>query len=233
MSIRGICQRVLLSVLGAAVLSGCAQETLFQSKFDGTQSGFSPAPQQPVGTIRVDGPAGSVVVVDPPVTPSGKWVRVSKATPNSPVSGLQCNFSKFGGDGHYTFTTSLFIPQGSGVVTVQFEPFGQPVGTLTNFLHVDFMPDNTVRLDDDASTSFGSFQRGQPFILQVKLDISASSQVAHVSLAGATASGSADRTIVPAFRPLAHQFGAVRLFMGFPHVGSFQATNIVVTKAKN
>jgi len=35
------------------------------------------------------------------------------------------------------------------------------------FLHLDLMPDNSVRIDDIDTTKFGTFQRGQPFIVQV------------------------------------------------------------------
>lgn len=38
---------------------------------------------------------------------------------------------------------------GSGIATIQFEPFGQPVSDVGSFLHIDLMPDNKVRIDDD------------------------------------------------------------------------------------
>ena len=58
----------LLAVL--IFLTGCAQETLFQSNFDQTPTGQPPSANQAVGTANVDGPAGSVIVVTSPVTPS-------------------------------------------------------------------------------------------------------------------------------------------------------------------
>src|SRR5437773_5145733 len=63
----------LLAVL--ILLTGCARETLFKSNFDQTPIGQPPSHAQAVGTANVDGPAGSVVVVAPPVTASGKWSR--------------------------------------------------------------------------------------------------------------------------------------------------------------
>jgi hypothetical protein len=212
------------------LLAGCG-ETLFQSNFDATAPNQPPAHNQQVGTANVDGPPGSVVVVAPPVTPSGKWVQVRRSEPQSPVAGLQGNFSQFRGDGEYTFTTTVFMPTGAGIATIQFEPFNQPVGTLTNFLHIDLMPDNRVRIDDKDETRFGSFQRDQPIIVQVTLNISATSVTARIVLSGAAASGQRDYDIIPALRPLARQFGAVRLWMGFPSTGTFHATNIVVKKA--
>jgi hypothetical protein len=212
-------------VLAAA----CSSETLFQSNFDSTPDNQPPAHVQQVGTSNVDGPPGSVIVVPPPVTPSGKWVQISRAGVQSPVAGLQANFSDFRGDGDYTFSATLFIPAGSGIATIQFEPFNQPANTLKNFMHLDFTQDNHVRIDDDEDTEFGTFPRGQPFIVQVTLAISAFSS-AHVVLSGAGASGQADLSIVPPFRAMARQFGAVRAWMGFPWVGSFQVTNIAVTR---
>jgi hypothetical protein len=212
------------------LLTGCARETLFKSNFDPTPINQPPAHVQDVGTANVDGPAGSVIVVAPPVTPSGKWVEVRRPNAQSPVAGLQGNFSQFRGDGEYTFSSTIFMPAGSGVATVQFEPFNQPVGTLRSFLHIDLMPDNRVRIDDKEATAFGSFPRNQPFILQVTLKISAAVATANIVLSGAGASGQADYGITPALLPMARQFGAVRIWMGFPWTGAFDATNIVVTR---
>ena len=218
----------LLSVL--LLLTGCASETLFQSNFDPTTLNQPPAHVQQVGTANIDGPVGSVVVVKIPTTPSNKWVEISRAGAGSPVAGLQGNFSQFRGTGQYTFSTILYIPSGSGIATIQFEPFNQPIGSLTSFLHLDFTQDNRVRIDDGEGPTFGSFPRDQAFIVQVTLNINASSPTAHIVLSGAGASGQEDYKIIPAFFSLAQQFGAIRIWMGFPWTGQFDATNIVVTR---
>lgn len=218
----------LLVVL--AFFTGCATETLFKSNFNPTPVNHPPAHVQAVVTANVHGPAGSVIVVLPPVTPSGKWVEVIRPNVQSPAAGLQGNFSQFGGDGEYTFSATLLIIVGNGVATIQFEPFNQPVGTLTSFLHIDFMPDNRVRIDDKDVTFFGSFPRNQPFIVQVTLKINAAAATAKIVLSGAGATGQADYGIIPALLPMARQFGAVRMWMGFPWTGAFDATNIIVTR---
>ena len=179
--------------------------------------------------MNIEGPPGTVIVVAPPVTPSGKWVRISRPTADSGIAGFQGVVSEFRGEGEYNFSATVFMPPGSGVATIQFEPFSQPPSTGVSFLHIDFMPDDRVRIDDVESTRFGTFPRGQPFIVQVTLDLNESPN-AHIVLSGAGASGSADRNIIPALHPVARQFGAVRLWMGFPHTGAFDATNIVVTR---
>ncbi len=98
------------------------------------------------------------------------------------------------------------------------------------FLHLDFMPDNRVRIDDDPGTLFGTFPSDQVFIVQVTLKIDASAATAHTILSGAGASGQADYTVISALHPVARQFGAIRLMMGFPSTGRFDATTIVVTR---
>lgn len=213
--------------------TGCKTETLFQTNFSSTTIGQPPAHNQQVGTANTDGPAGSVKVIASPVTTGGKWVEVMRLANQTSVSGLQGNFSKFIGDGDYTFSATLFIPAGSGLVTIQFEPFNQSVGTLTNFLHIDFMQDGQIRIDDNDATKFGSFPHNQAFLVQVTLHIDATAPTAHIVLAGAGTSGTADYTVLPPFRSIAHQFGAVRLWMGFPWTGTFDATNIVVTHRLN
>lgn len=221
----------LVAPLLLMTLGGCASETLLQTNFDATPSGQPPAHTQPVGTVDVDGAPGSVVVIDSPAPPSGKWVKITRPGRDSGIAGLQGKFSQFRGEGTYNFSAVLLVPSGSGLATVQFEAFGQAVGDVSSFLHLDFTQDNRVRIDDDEGTKFGTFPRDQPFIVQVTLNITATAQTAHVVLAGAGASGIADYTILPAFRPMAQQFGAIRVWMGFPWTGSFDATNIVVTRS--
>jgi hypothetical protein len=219
------------AVVGFILLTGChPTETLFQSNFDSTAVGQPPSHVQQVGTANIFGPAGSVVVVAPPVTPSGKWVQISRPT-GPAVAGMQGNFSQFRGDGTYTFSTILYIPSSSsnGLATIQFETFNQPVGSVSSFLHLDFTQANRVRIDDNEATTFGSFPRDQAFIVQVTLNINASS-TAHIVLSGAGASGQSDYNILPPLRAMAQQFGAIRVWMGFPWTGSFDATTIVVTR---
>lgn len=220
-------------LVGAAALSlllaGCAAETLFRSDFDVTPAGQPPATAQPVGTAHPFGPAGSVVVVPPPVTPSGKWVRIRR--PDGPdVAGLQGRFAATAGDGTYTFSATMFMPTGAGVATVQFEAFDAQPSTPSGFLHLDFLQDGTVRVDDDDAATFGAFPRDQPFIVQVTLRIGAPASTARIVLAGADASGEREHTVRAAFQARSRQFGAIRIWQGFPHTGAFDATNIAVTR---
>jgi hypothetical protein len=217
----------------ALLLSGCGQETLFQSDFDQTPAGQPPAHEQKVGTAGVHGPAGSVVVVAPPVTPSGQWVRISRPAPDSGVASFQGSFAEPRGAGEYVFTATLLVPSRSGAATIQFEPFGQPVSRLEGFLHIDLMPDGTLRIDDQEDSRFGTFPHDQPFVVQVTLHTAASPPKVHVVLSGAGASGTADREVLAPFQSAASQFGAVRLWMGVPHTGSFDATHIVVKRKRD
>jgi hypothetical protein len=219
--------------VGLLVVSGCRGEILFQSNFDPTPVNQPPAAAQQVGTASIHGSAGSVIVIAPPVTPSGKWVQIGRLTAGSDIAGFQGNFPAMAGEGEYTFTTTVFMPTGSGVATIQFERFGQPVNDVGGFLHLDLMPDNRVRIDDDDPSTFGAFPRDKPFIVQVSLDITPSSSSARVVLSGEGASGTADRAIPPPFHNMARQFGAIRLWMGFPHIGKFDATNVVVRRKRS
>jgi hypothetical protein len=226
------CLRLSLAV-ALLLLGGCTSETLFKSNFDATPVGQPPAQVQAVGTANVDGPPGSVVVVGAPAQSTGRWVQITRANQQPSVSGLQGNLSVFKGPGQYTFSAAMFIPSGVGLATIQFEPFGQPPSTLTNFLHIDFTTDNMVRIDDNDATKFGSFPRDQVFAVFVTLATDASPPTARITLVGAGTSGQADYVILPALRPMSQQFGAVRVWMGFPWTGSFDSTEIVVTHRTN
>ena len=221
---------LLALLLFLILLSGCKSETLLQANFEGNTINQPPLQAQKIGSVQTDGPAGSVKVVGPPPTLTGKWVQVSRPKGQIAVSALQGKLKEFRGNGIYDFTAFVYIPDGSEVVTIQFEAFNQPANDPKGFLHLDFMQDNRVRIDDSESTTFGTFPRNQVFIVKVTLDINASTPKADIVLSGAGASGEAHRDIISAFRPLAQQFGAVRLWMGLPWTGFFDATNIVVKR---
>lgn len=233
MGVRQVRRIIYLGLLIALMTAGsCNSKTIFKSDFDATTVNQPPASTQAVGTASIDGPAGSVLVVaaPPAAAPSGKWLQISR--PNGgQVASFQGKPAQQPGNGTYVFSTILFMPQNnSGVATIQFEPFNQPVTSPSGFLHLDFMPDNRVRIDDDDDNMFGQFPRNQAFIVQVTLDINDTSPNARIILSGAGASGEAKHTVIPALRPQAQQFGAVRIWMGFPHTGSFQATNILLQR---
>ena len=230
----GMKRAIFLCFLVALTTAGsCNSETLFKSNFDATDFNQPPSATQAVGTASFSGPAGSVVVAQAPpdASPPAKWLRITRPNDPAQVSSFQGKLARQPGNGTYVFSTALFIPDGnSGTATIQFEPFNQPVTSPAGFLHLDFMADGRVRIDDDQNTTFGSFPRNQVFLVQVTLNINDTSPTARIILSGAGAAGQADRTILPAFRPQAQQFGAVRIWMGFPHVGTFHAANVVVTR---
>ena len=217
------------ALVACLCLAGCGK-TLFRSNFDPTPVNQPPAQVQKVGTVELAGPPSTVFVVPPPVSPSGKWVAIRRPTADSPATGLQGRLAEFGGEGEHVFSTALFIPPGTGSVSVQFERFNQPVSDLSSFLHLDFMPDGRVRINDRDDTVFGAFPHGKPFIVQVTLKIAAGAATARIVLSGAEASGAADFSVPPPFLIQARQFGAFRVSLGFGSTGIVDATNIVVKR---
>jgi len=223
--------RFVAIALVVAALSGCASETLFQSNFDATPVGQPPATAQKVGTGAVAAPTGSVIVVAPPVQPSGHWLQISR--PSGPdVSSFQGKLIRMPGQGTYTFTATMFMPKNAQTATVQLESFGNSASDLSGFLHLDFTPENNVRINDNDSTRFGQFPRDQAFVVQITLTIAATTATAHIILSGADASGDSNYAVPVPFINQAQQFGAIRVWQGFPHIGAFDVTNIVVTKKK-
>jgi hypothetical protein len=211
------------------VLAGC--ETLFQSNFDSTPVGQPPAAVQVTGTASTFGPPGSVIVVGAPGSASGHWLQVSRADNRAPIAGMVGMLSAVRGPGQYSFICAMYMPAGNGLATLSFEPFPQPQPDgLYSFLHLDFTQQNNVRINDDNATRFGTFPRNQPFDVTVSLNTAASPPTAHIALFGTGASGSADYTITDPIQ-FVHQFGAIRVWMGFPWTGYFDATDLLVTHA--
>jgi hypothetical protein len=141
-----------------------------------------PTTEQPPTTAQIGTVAseGAVTVIAPPVTPSGRWVQMVRSTADTSPASFQGNLTEVRGDGRYTFSATVFMPASTaGVATIQFERKNQPLGSITNFLHLDLMPNNKVRIDDLAATEFGVFPRDKPFIVQVTLDIGAYADRAH------------------------------------------------------
>jgi hypothetical protein len=224
--------RGLVVMSSCWLAGGCATETVFQSDFK-RFPGLPPIGSQEVGTTAIDPQSDQYVTAG--TTQSRDDVRIARADPvlhidPVPRAALLCNFKQFEGDGTYVFSTLLTMRSGAGAATIQFEPFGQPVDQYDRgFLHLDFMPDNTVRIDDNDAARFGTFPRDQLFIVQVTLKIDAT-PTAHILLSGAGASGEMDYAILPPFVPYARQYGSVRLWQGLPWSGFFLAENIVVSR---
>jgi hypothetical protein len=223
---------LLLGLLGLLVLStACNSTTVLQASFNSDTAGSPPASAQATGTVSLSPGAGTIVVVDAPAPglPANKWVRISHPTTPSPETVMRGTFSRFDGIGNYTLLASLFMPSGTGAATVQFESFSGSVNSAASFLHLDFMPEGDVRVDD-GPVRWGHFPRDQPFVLSVNLVITATTATAHFGLLGAGTSGTQDVNINPAWLSVARQFGAVRFWMGFQWTGSFFVDDILVTR---
>ena len=213
--------RGLTLLAGCWLVAGCAGETLFQSDFARYHE-YPPIGNHKVGSTEID------PLSDQYVRAASDWVVISREnTDPDPRAALLCKFVQFKGDGTYVFSTFLNMYTGTGVATIQFEPFNQPVTSYGDqFLRLDLMPDNTVRIDENDATIFGTFPRKQVFILQVTLKINAT-PTARILLSGAGASGTfpsgetEEYNILPDYVSLARQYGAVRLWMGSPLNGLF------------
>ncbi len=220
----------LLAVLSSIILSNCSGEKILVANFNGNPLGQPPVHNQELGVVDNLPPIENTIVAKVPNLPSN-WVKITR--PNNPqvIAGMIGTATAAKGVGKYTFTATLFIPNDGGVATIQFEPFNQlPPGL--DYLHIDFLSNNKVRVNDSEASVFGNFPHNQPFIVQVILTIKSTTESsAKIVLSGANTSGEflVPNLIGPGFAP---QFGKVRFWMGFPWVGSFYATNIVLRYEK-
>jgi len=224
------------AVAGAALaLAGCNSITLFQSSFNAQPTGAPPTTAQAVGTMQlIDGAPGAIQVVGPVPGSSENWVRISRASVannTAPISVLQGTLAQTFADGNYGFLAAIYIPSGSGLASVEFDtgPLGSPA--TTSFLHLDFLEDGTIRFDDNPAKTCCHYPHDQFFTLSVPMEVTATGATAHVTLLGTgVSSGTFDYPIQqPNF---ARQYGAIRLWMGYPWTGSFDATDLLVTRQK-
>jgi hypothetical protein len=205
-------------------------KTLFSSNFDPTPDSAPPSTVQAVGTARVEGPPRNVIVVDPSFPHTNKWVQIIGLPPtgHETVSFVGV-LTEVDGEGVYNFSAAVFVPKpGSVVPQTDVASISFETANAQEFMHIDFTANNTVRIDDTVEA--GSFVRDQVFLLQVTLNISTTQSTAHVVVSGGGAAGDRNYTMPSPFHNLSLQFGAIRLWKGAGNTGSFDATNIVVTR---
>lgn len=216
--------------LCGALLAGCTTTTLLEVRFDDDPVGAPPLVTQELGTVIVENGAGSVVVVDTPspdVPPSGDhWARIAHPTTFTPQTSLRAMMAAPTGDGSFSVTMVLYVPTGGAVPTIQLEPYGA-ASSFASFLHVDLLPDGSLRIDDAAET-FGHYPHDQTFLLSIQLELGDAGATARVAPVGAGTSGSAEVPIVAS--GVARQFGAVRIWMGYQFAGSFYVDDVVVVR---
>jgi hypothetical protein len=216
----------LAVLLGLALSTSCnpTAVTVLQATFNNDTVGSPPAVNQNIGTLSFDPVAGRIKVVATPApdVPSNKWVQITE-------DALRCNFSRFDGPGNYGVLASVFIPSTTpGIVTLSFVPV-DPQGSV-NFMHIDFMPEGDVRIDD--GVRFGQIPKDRPFTISVKLAITDTNATAEITLFGTGASGSRTVNVDPQLMPIARRFGGVRFFMGFQQRGTFFVEDIIVTRTQ-
>lgn len=229
MSIRKI-ELLLLIACSVLLFSACSSSTVLLANFKNDNIGSPPSSTQPVGTLTVNPGSGLITIVSaPPTGPqnANKWALITHPAQPAAETELTGNFTKWG-LGSYGLLASLHIPSNSGVVSVQFEA-ANPLGS---FMHLDFMPEGDVRIDDNNNVRFGTYPKDANFVLSVKLDITKDSAIVETTLLGAGASGNKTVSVNPLFMPAAKQFGKCKFWIGFQHNSSFFVDDIVVTKKK-
>jgi hypothetical protein len=219
----------LLILAAVQGMSSCKSTTVLLANFNNDPIGSPPATAQATGTVSVHSGGGTVIVNSPNDSiKSKKWCGISHPFNNSDPTELTGTFTQFG-KGKYGLLTSLYIPANEEVVTVQFEASKQSPLPFGPFLHLDFMPEGDVRIDDGAQR-FGHFPRNQNFVLSVSLNITDVAASAEITLLGTNASGNTTVQIPQNVLPLARQFGAVKFWIGFQHRATFFVDDIIVTR---
>jgi hypothetical protein len=143
---------------------------------------------------------------------------------------MRCNFAGPVQTGNFAFLANLYIPTGTQVVSMAFDAVTPVPDLYVGFLHLDFMPEGDVRIDD-GSVRFGRFPRDQIFALAVNLSITATSAAADITLYGDGASGAHQMNLRPETIYYACRLHAVSFWMAYAWQGTFFVDNAIVTRA--
>jgi hypothetical protein len=222
----------LVFLSGVVLLSAaCSSTTVLLANFNAESLGGPPAATQPTGTLEFKDGAGSVRVVSPPTGDNvGKqWLRVSHPTvgPSAVETVMRARFDTFHGAGKYNLVAAVFIPTGTGAVSLDLETINGSITSSPNFLHLDFMPENNVRLNDNDGDRFGSFPRDTSFVLTILVDSTVAPPTVRISLLGGGGATGQRDLVLPS---IAGSFGAVRWWIGFQWKGEFFIDDVLVTK---
>ncbi len=221
----------LLMAFILLALSAACNTTVLLANFNNDTIGSPPSTNQSTGTVTLQPGPGSLTVVAAPNTelPSNKWCKVSHPTRGGAQTKLIGNFTRFG-PGEYGMLASLHIPKGAGVVTVGFEASSQSPLPFGQFLHLDFMPEGDVRIDD-SNVRFGHFTSDRNFVLSVNLIITDTTAKAEITLIGGSeATGNLTVDVPDNVFRLAQNFGAVAFEVGSLHAATFFVDDVVVTR---
>jgi len=186
------------------------------------------SPKATVGTLSVEPNDGTVNVILTPLpgVQATKWIRIGFPA-TRPRSSVKGRFSRFDGPGLYTITATMFIRGGTDIVTLQFEPENAGPLDYLHFMHLDFMPEGDVRIDD--GPRFGHYSKDKVFNLRVNLIITSSAAMARITLSGPGAVGSTDYTLPRQSLVFGNRFNAIRFWLTFGQ-GQFFVDDILVTR---
>jgi hypothetical protein len=226
----GVYIRPATLAFSSLVLTACGSTNVLVANFDANTVGAPPAFAQTIGNVAVETAPDTVTVVysPSPDLPQTKWARIGFPGPHP--AALKGTFSPANTPAKYQLTATLFIRSGGGIVTVQFEAANETATDIRRFMHIDFMPEGNMRIDDNNALQFGHFPKDVPFVLTVNLDITAADAKAHFALSGTGATGALDATVDPIGQSAALNFGAVRFWQASDQVGQFFVDNIVVAR---
>src|SRR5205823_2559079 len=175
----------LLLSLAVCSSSNPTNTTVLLANFNAEAVNSPPAGTQPVGTVQSsDGGSGGsvrVVALPDPAAPS-KAARINHPTLGAAGPVLRAQFDSAHGTGHYGMLAAVFIPSDTGAVTLVLESLNGNVSSALQFLHLDFMPENNVRLNDNNADRFGTFPRDKTFVVSIVVDTTVSPFKATITL---------------------------------------------------
>lgn len=214
--------------LAALVLGACNATPLLEVGFHGDAPRAPPGPNQTLGTVTVEPGGGSVEVVETPPGDASteNWAHLSHPA-STPATSLRAMMAAPTGDGRFTVSMFLFVPEGTEVTTLQLEPFGQDPASAVELLRVDLLADGTLRVDGGPGP-FGKYPHDQVFALGIELQISADQATATITPSGMSTSGSAE--IVISAPGVARHFGAVRLWIDDEQAGEVYVDDLRVLR---
>lgn len=218
------------TILAAVIIltAGCNSDLLFLANFNNDTPGQPPSQSQEKGKVFTDGLA-QWVVVSYLNDSTNELALLQRPQKGGKLASLQGVMERTYSSGDFGIIAALNIPSGSETVSFSLESPAAAPNAYEGFLHIDFLTNNRLRIDDHATAIFGTFPYDKTFVFSMLFHLEPAGSYVEVCVTGNGAEGSHRYDIRTPYA-LMSQFQAARFWFGFDWKGRCYIDDFMITK---